>query len=101
LSLSAKDESSFDVLREALESLLGTAEFDSSAALLINERQLACCNKAVECINEAIDAIDAGLTMDAVNVSVDAAISPLLELTGERVSDAVVNEVFSRFCVGK
>lgn len=101
LTLSAKDGSSFEVLREALESLLGTAEFDSSAALLINERQLACCQKAVTCIDEAISAIDAGLTMDAVNVSVDAAIAPLLELTGERVSDAVVNEVFSKFCVGK
>ncbi|MBR5976692.1 MAG: 50S ribosome-binding GTPase, partial [Clostridia bacterium] len=101
LALSAKDEKSFEVLREALEELLGTAEFDSSAALLINERQLACCQKAVGCIDEAITAIDTGLTMDAVNVSVDAAIAPLLELTGERVSDAVVNEVFSKFCVGK
>ena len=69
--------------------------------MLINERQLNCCQKSLTCIDEAINAIDSGLTMDAVNVSVDAAIAPLLELTGERVSDAVVNEVFSKFCVGK
>ena len=69
--------------------------------MLINERQLNCCKNALTCIDEAISAIDSGLTMDAVNVSIDAAISPLLELTGEKVSEAVVNEVFSRFCVGK
>mgnify|MGYP003292586486 FL=1 len=101
VTISAKDKASYDVLREALEELLGTAEFDSSEAMLINERQLSCCQKSLICIDEAIEAIDSGLTMDAVNVSVDAAIAPLLELTGERVSDAVVNEVFSKFCVGK
>lgn len=101
VTISAKDKDAYDVLREALEDLLGTAEFDSSEAMLINERQLSCCQKSLSCIDEAINAIECGLTMDAVNVSVDAAIAPLLELTGERVSDAVVNEVFSKFCVGK
>ena len=43
--------------------------------------------------------LEAGL--DAVNVSMDDAIANLLSLTGERVTDAVVDEVFSRFCVGK
>lgn len=41
------------------------------------------------------------MTLDAVNVSIDDAIDALLALTGEKVSDAVVDEVFSRFCVGK
>lgn len=99
--ISAKDRFCYDTLKDTLEDLLGTAEFDSSAAMLQNERQLDCCKRAVSCIDEAIDAIALGLTMDAVNVSVDAAIAPLLELTGERVSEAVVNEVFSKFCVGK
>ena len=101
VTISAKDTSSYDVLRESLETLLGTANFDSSETILINERQLSCCQKSILCIEEAINAIESGLTMDPVNVSVDAAIAPLLELTGERVSDAVVNEVFSKFCVGK
>ena len=39
--------------------------------------------------------------LDAVNVLVDEAEQYLLELTGERITDAVVDEVFSRFCVGK
>ena len=80
---------------------MGTADFDTGSAMLCNERQLNCCNKAIMCIDEAILAIESGLTMDAVNVSIDAAIEPLLELTGEKVSETVVNEVFSRFCVGK
>ncbi len=101
VSISAKDKESFDILRVSLETLLGTADFDSSAAMLMNERQLSCCKRAVSCIDEAILALENGLTMDAVNVSCDAAIEPLLELTGERVTETVVNKVFSSFCVGK
>ena len=41
------------------------------------------------------------MTPDVITVSVEDAVSALLELTGERVNEAVVNEVFARFCVGK
>ena len=41
------------------------------------------------------------MTLDAVTVSLEGAVAALLELTGERVTEAVVDEVFSRFCVGK
>ena len=101
IELSAKDPDCYDKLKDLLEALLGTADFDPSAAMLANERQLSCVQQAMTCIDEAIFAIESGLTMDAINVSVDAAIQPLLELTGERVSDTVIEQVFATFCVGK
>ena len=42
-----------------------------------------------------------GITFDAVTVVIEEAINCLLELTGERASEAVVDKVFARFCVGK
>ncbi|HPZ00143.1 MAG TPA: tRNA uridine-5-carboxymethylaminomethyl(34) synthesis GTPase MnmE [Clostridiales bacterium] len=101
ITLSANDPGCYDKMKQLLENLLGTAEFDSSAAVLANERQLLCCQKAIDALSEAIFALSSGLTMDAVNVSVEGAISPLLELTGEQVSDTVIEEVFATFCVGK
>ena len=41
------------------------------------------------------------MTLDAVNVCIDDAIGFLLELKGEKATDAVIDEVFSSFCVGK
>lgn len=99
--ISAKDSNCYDILKQKLENLLGTTDFDPSAAMLANERQLLCVRKSMECLKEAIDAITSGMTMDAVNVCVDASLEPLLELTGEKVSDTVIDEVFSKFCVGK
>lgn len=99
--ISAKDPSCYDTLKQTLENLLGTTDFDPSAAMLANERQLLCVRKSMESLIEAIDAIEMGMTMDAINVCVDASLEPLLELTGEKVSDTVIDEVFSKFCVGK
>ena len=56
---------------------------------------------ALGSIEDAIAAINCGVTLDAVNVYADCAIDALLELTGEKATSAVVDEVFSRFCVGK
>jgi tRNA modification GTPase len=39
--------------------------------------------------------------LDAVTVLLDEAVQYILELTGEKATEAVVDEVFSRFCVGK
>jgi len=52
-------------------------------------------------MDEARQALEVGETLDAVNVCIYSAIDSLLELTGERASEAVINQVFERFCVGK
>ncbi len=99
--ISAKQGTGADELAAAIENALGANSVDTSAAMLANERQRRCCEKAADCLREAISALEIGLTLDAVTVSANAAVDELLTLTGERADDAVVNEIFSRFCVGK
>ena len=86
---------------KALTSLLIKEDFDTSAATLTSERQRACCVKATEHLAEGIAALQSGVTLDAVNVCADCAVQCLLELTGEKASETIVNDIFSRFCVGK
>ena len=99
--LSAAKGDGIDELRDVIGSILGTAELDTSSGVLANERQYSCCTAAAESLTEALDGLMLGVTLDAVNVSIDYAVEKLLELTGEKARDAVVNEVFSKFCVGK
>lgn len=99
--LSAVNGDGLDELKEVIEKMLGTAELDTSSGILANERQYNCCISAADSLKEALDGLDMGVTLDAVNVSIDYATEKLLELTGEKARDAVVNEVFSKFCVGK
>lgn len=99
--ISAKTGSGRDGLTEAVERLLGTADFDTSAATVINERQRDCCRKALDSLKEAADALQMGMTMDAVTVCLDYAVEQLMILTGEKATEIVVNEIFKNFCVGK
>lgn len=99
--LSAKNRNGIQELEKAIEKTLGTADFDTSAATLMNERQLACCKAALQSIDEAISALEIGMTRDALNVNIDVAVESLDTLTGEKATESVVNEIFSQFCVGK
>ena len=99
--ISAKDPSCADELRTALERTLGTEGLDFSQEMLAGERQLACARNAAACLKEAREALESGMTVDAVNVSIDCDLNELYTLTGQKATEETVNEVFRRFCVGK
>lgn len=88
-------------LEKQVADIIGTAELDASQGILATERQHRSAQSAMESLNEAITALSSGITLDAVTVIIEDAINYLLELTGERVTEAVVDKVFSHFCVGK
>ena len=99
--VSAQDGKGIEELENAISDLIGFSEVDPSEGILANERQKNVAQKALECVIEAKDAISCGFTLDAITVSLEAGISELLNLTGERATEAVVDRVFSKFCVGK
>lgn len=99
--ISAKNNEGIDDLENAVAELLGVADFDSSAPMLANSRQRANCSNAHDSIIEAINGAQMGITFDAINVMIDSAIDELLSLTGKKATTEVVNNIFSRFCVGK
>ena len=76
-------------------------DIPAEKGIIANERQKSCVEKALNAVKEAVYALENGEMLDAVTVLLDEALSALLELTGEKVTDTVVNDVFSRFCVGK
>ena len=101
VELCALSGNGLSVLEKKAEKLLCTGELDASEAILSTERQRKNAENALASVKEAASAVSCGVTLDAVNVCIDDAIGHLLELTGEKASDAVVDEVFSSFCVGK
>lgn len=99
--LSAKENDGIERLQSAVESLFEINENSFSSAVAVNERQKKCIDSALMYVESAISALENGEFLDAINVLIDEAEQNLLSLTGEKVTDAVVDEVFSRFCVGK
>ncbi len=101
IEISAKTSGGIEGLEEVLEKMFINEEIDSNDGIIANERQKMCLEMSLDSVNEALAALRAGESLDAVTVVIDEALAALLKLTGEKVTDSVVDEVFSRFCVGK
>ena len=96
----ANGEGREDIIK-AVEKIAGIGNLNPSEGILSNERQRNNVYNALSSVREAKAAVDMGMTFDAVTVSLEDAISELLEMTGEKTSDEVIDRVFHNFCVGK
>lgn len=100
VEISAKTGDGLGDLQRAAEHFVLSRK-PSEDGMIANERQRECLREAISAAQEALDALRAGIALDGVTVSLDGAADALLQLTGERAPDAVVDAVFQRFCVGK
>ena len=101
VKLSALTGEGLPKLEDAVTAVLGTKELNPADGMLYTERQRDTAERSLHHVKEALAALQNGMTFDAITVSVEDAVSALLELTGERATVAVVDSVFSHFCVGK
>lgn len=99
--ISAKQQDNIDELKNMIEKIAGTEDFDPSAGIIANERQRNAIRNAVNSLYAAKESLAMGMTMDAITVSLQETIDYLLELTGEKAGEEIVDSVFHNFCVGK
>lgn len=99
--LSAATGEGLEDLEQALSEILDTKEFHPQEGVLFTQRQRADAQTALDSLREGEQALLGGLTLDAVTVCVEDALTALSALTGEHVSEEIVDRVFEEFCVGK
>ena len=97
VEISANDKSYGPHLAEKIEQTLNLNKAANYDFMLSSERQRSLVARAYESLKN----IDTNNTADLIAADIDTALSALLELTGKRVSETVINEIFSKFCVGK
>ena len=99
--LSAATGEGLEELEQALSEILDTKEFHPEEGVLFTQRQRADAQTALDSLREGEQAMALGMTLDAVTVCVEDALNALSALTGEQVSEEIVDRVFEEFCVGK
>ena len=52
-------------------------------------------------LKESIKSIEIEMPVDITSVYIKQIISELNTITGENVSEDIINEIFSKFCLGK
>lgn len=86
-----------------LKELLYEKSFSSrseDAAFLVEERHFYALGRAKSALARALDALGRS-PLDLVEIDVREAWTALGEITGETASEAIIEEIFSKFCVGK
>lgn len=87
----------------ALKKLLierSVGERSESSAFLIEERHYRALDKAKNILKSVLQEIDSS-PLDLLSISIQEAWSTLGEITGETASEKIIDEIFSKFCVGK
>lgn len=89
-------------LTALLERLYHMGEIDlRQDAVVANARQFAALSRAAESLEASLSALRAQLPLDICSADAERAMAALGEVDGRAVSEDVVAEIFSHFCVGK
>lgn len=99
VQISANDESALETLDRAVSRAVQDGHLDPDQPVLANERQRDCAARALAAVRAAEQA--GAPMLDAVFASLSECLEALAELNGENITEALLDEVFSRFCVGK
>lgn len=100
--ISAINGEGLDNLYDKISELFEFNEISNSNELLItNERHKNQIKKAKESIKNAIKTIKEQMPLDIITIYIKQALEDLGEITGDNVSEDIINEIFSKFCLGK
>lgn len=100
LVISAKTGDGVDELKNSLFEKSFAGGVDLNADFLTEERHLASLKKARAALISAINGFNVN-TADLATIDIKDSWDALGEISGETASEAVIEEIFSKFCVGK
>lgn len=102
MTLSAKTLSGVEAFSAWLKNYVYSSEGALGDGVYVqNARQERLLRQAWQSLTEAGGAAEAMLPYDCIVIDVRTAIDLLGEITGDTVQDEIINEIFSRFCIGK
>lgn len=78
----------------------GSVSYESSA-IISNVRHKHALEKSISAAEECINGIDSGMPLDFVEIDLKNVWDSLGEITGETVSEDLLDVIFSKFCLGK
>lgn len=90
-----------DEIRAAIARLGWGGLIDANRALVANARQIQALTRASTALDNVLETIDQGHPIDIASADIREAISAYGEVTGDTVTEEVLEGIFSRFCVGK
>lgn len=102
ISVSAKERTGMDELEAAIREMFlhGQVSYDDEI-FITNVRHKAALQAALDSLRLVVQSIEDGMPEDFYSIDLMNAYEELGSIIGEAVEDDLVNEIFSKFCMGK
>lgn len=100
LYLSTVTKHGFDDLKQKIKDFVGGKCLEETE-FITNTRQQDCLEKAKESLEQALLAAQINELQDLISIDVKSALLHLDEITGEVITDDILNNIFDNFCIGK
>ena len=102
IKISAKTGEGIEEIYNTISELFKTNEISMNDGVIItNIRHKNQIDKAISSVNEAIESNEQAMPIDIVSIPIKQILYDLSVITGEDASEDVINEIFSKFCLGK
>ncbi|MFA6807583.1 MAG: tRNA uridine-5-carboxymethylaminomethyl(34) synthesis GTPase MnmE [Eubacteriales bacterium] len=102
IPFSVKEYVGFNLLEdEIIRRVFDGQTVQPSDALLSNIRQIEAMEKAINALEKAQEAVYQNVPIDLVSIDIRIALEEVSAITGQSVQDDLLENIFSRFCVGK
>ncbi len=102
ISVSAREQTGMEELEEAIREMFLTGEISFNDEVYItNVRHKAALQEALSGLHLVEKSIEDGMPEDFYSIDLMNAYEALGSIIGEAVEDDLVNEIFSKFCMGK
>lgn len=102
LKISALEGNGLEELYELIEKMFSLNEINlDNDVIITNIRHKNLISKAIENVKEARKTIEENMPVDIVAIFIKNILEDLGNITGEFVTDDIINEIFSKFCLGK
>lgn len=102
IKFSTLTEKGLDELYKTISEMFSLNEIEvNDGELITNMRQKQHIDNAIIALNEAYRTLDEGMPIDISAISIKEILEELGEITGQNVSEDIINEIFSKFCLGK
>ena len=102
VKMSALNRTGLENLYEKIEKMFNfnNINFDNDV-IITNIRQKNLVSKAIDDVNKTQETINNGMPLDIIAIFIREILEDLSQITGEVVTDDIIDEIFSKFCLGK
>lgn len=100
--LSARENEGINRLERAVTAIFFSGNLDSGDMTYVsNARHIHLLKKAIHSLDEALQAVEMRVPIDMIQIDIRNAWEQLGEIIGDAVSDSLIDQIFSQFCLGK